>query len=175
MERRGRLEELAVFDTSSLIFLDLLGYIPLLRQLYQVVLPEAVSQELSARPFSPGSGVGSLDWVVHSTPSAENVRRVRWGPPTVGRGEGEVIALGLELSCQVVLDDRKARLRARRVGLEITGTLGVLLRLHRLGLASRDIEGDLRLLEEAGMRISSELRSAVIEAERQDQGRQPER
>lgn len=61
------------------------------------------------------------------------------------------------------------------MGLQITGTLGVLLRLHRLGLALRDIEEDLRLLEEAGMRISSELRSAVIEAGKQDQGRQPER
>jgi predicted nucleic acid-binding protein len=65
--------------------------------------------------------------------------------------------------------------RARRVGLEVTGTLGVLLRLHRLGLASRDIEEDLRLLEEADMRISSELRRAVVEAGRQGEGRQPGR
>ena len=39
-----------------------------------------------------------------------------------GRGEREVIALGLELSYPIVLDDKKARLRARRMGLEITGT-----------------------------------------------------
>ncbi|MBA2713540.1 MAG: hypothetical protein H0U55_08315 [Rubrobacteraceae bacterium] len=175
MERRGRPEELAVFDTSSLIFLDLLGYIPLLRRLYRVVLPDAVSEELFARPDAPGSRVVSLDWVVHRTPGAESVRRVKWGSPAVGRGESEVIALGLELSCLVVLDDRKARLRARREGLEITGTLGVLLRLHRLGLNTRDIEGDLRLLEEADMRISPVLRSVVIEAGRQDQGRQPKR
>lgn len=175
MERLGRSEEPAVFDTSSLIFLDLLGYIPLLQQLYQVVVPEAVSDELSARPDSPGSGVVSLDWIVHRAPGAESVRRVRREPPTVGRGEREVIALGLELTCPVVLDDRKARLRARRVGLEITGTLGVLLRLHRLELASRDIEEDLRLLEEADMRISPWLRRAVGEAGRQDEGRQPGR
>ena len=31
------------------------GYIPLLQRLYRVVLPEAVSEELSARPASPGS------------------------------------------------------------------------------------------------------------------------
>jgi predicted nucleic acid-binding protein len=85
----------------------------------------------------------------------------------VGRGEREVIALGLELSYPVVLDDRKARLHA---GLEITGALGVLLRLHRIGLASRGIEEDLQLLEEAGMRISPDLRMRVIEAGRQDEG-----
>ena len=167
MERPGRPEEPAVFDTSSLIILDLLGYIPLLQRLYKVVVPEAVCEELSARPGSPGSGVVALDWVVHRAPGAESVRQVRREPPTVGRGEREVIALGLELSCPVVLDDRKARQRARRLGLEITGTLGVLLRLHDFGFTSRAIEEDMQLLEEAGMRISPELRKAVIEARRQ--------
>ena len=113
----------------------------------------------------------SLEWVVHQTPDAESVRRVRQEPPAVGRGETEVIALGLELSCPVVLDDRMARLRARRAGLEITGTLGVLLRLHRLGLVSRGLEDDLELLEAADMRISPELRTVVIEVGRQDEGR----
>ncbi|MEW6636044.1 MAG: hypothetical protein AB1425_04430 [Actinomycetota bacterium] len=173
MERREPSEEPAVFDTSPLVFLDLLGYVPLLRRIYRVVLPEAVSEELSARPGSPGSGVISLEWVEHRTPGAQSVRRVRREPPAVGRGETEVIALGLELSCPVVLDDRKARLRARRAGLEITGTLGVLLRLHRLSLASRGIEQDLELLEEADMRISPELRRAVLglEAEERDENR----
>lgn len=175
MERSGRSGEPAVFDTSSLIFLDLLGYIPLLQQLYQVIVPEAVSEELSVHSDSPGSGVVSLGWVVHCAPGPESVRRVRSEPPTVGRDEREVIALGLELSCPVVLDDRQARLRARRVGLEITGTLGVLLRLNRMGLASRGIEEDLRLLEEAGMRSSPDLQRTVIEAGRQDEGQQPGR
>lgn len=168
MERLGSSAEQTVFDTSSLVFLDLLGYIPLLRQLYRVVLPEAVSEELSARPGSPGSGVVSLDWMANRVPDAESVRQVRWEPPTVGRGETEVIALGLELSCPVALDDRKARLRARRAGLEITGTLGILLRMHRRGLASRDLEEDVRLLEEAGMRISPKLREAVLESEAEE-------
>jgi len=101
------------------------------------------------------------------------VRRVGSSePPTVGKGEEEVIALGLELSCPVVLDDKKARLRARRAGLEVTGTLGILLRLRRIGLTSRGIVEDLRLLEEAGMRLSPNLRRTVIEAGKQDDGRQ---
>ena len=164
MERAGSSTERAVFDTSSLVFLDLLGYVPLPRQLYQVVLPEAVSEELSVPQNLPGSAVVSLEWIENRIPAAESVRRVRREPPTVGRGETEVIALGLELSCPVVLDDRKARLRARRAGLEITGTLGILLRIHRLGLTTRDLESDVRLLEEADMRISPELRRAVLQA-----------
>jgi len=172
VERPGRSEEPAAFDTSSLIFLDLLGFIPLLRQLYRILIPEAVSQELSVRSASPGSGVVSLDWVEHRIPDPEIVRRVERAPPTVGRGEKEAIALGLEFSCPVVLDDKKARLRARRAGLEVTGTLGILLRLRRIGLTSRGIVEDLRLLEEAGMRLSPNLRRTVIEAGKQDDGRQ---
>jgi predicted nucleic acid-binding protein len=117
LEQTGSSRGPTVFDTSSLVFLDLLGYVPLLRQRYGVVLPEAVSEELSERPGAPGSGVVSLDWVANCLPEAESVRRVRRDPPTVGKGEAEVIALGLELSYPVVLDDRKARLRARRAGL----------------------------------------------------------
>jgi len=171
VERPGRSEEPAAFDTSSLIFLDLLGYIPLLRQFYRVVVPEAVSQELSVRSESPGSGVVSLDRVELRIPDPESVRRVGGEPPNVGKGEKEAIALGLELSCSVVLDDRKARLRARRAGLEVTGTLGILLRLRRIGLTSRGIDEDLGLLEEAGMRLSPNLRRIVIEAAKQDDGR----
>jgi uncharacterized protein len=106
------------------------------------------------------------------TPDPESVRRVGREPPNVGKGEKEAIALGLELSCPVVLGDRKARLRARRAGLEVTGTLGILLRLRRIGLTSRGIDEDLGLLEEAGMRLSPNLRRIVIEAGKQDDGRQ---
>lgn len=49
----------------------------------------------------------------------------------------------------------------------------MLLRMHRLGLASRNLEEDLRLLEEAETRISPELRRAVLEAEERDEDRQP--
>jgi hypothetical protein len=42
-----------------------------------------------------------------------------------------------------------------------------------LGLASRDLEEDLRLLEETDMRISPKVRRAVIEAGRRDEYRQP--
>jgi hypothetical protein len=42
----------------------------------------------------------------------------------------------------------------------------VLLRLHRLKLASRGLEEDLRLLEEANMRITPELRRMTLAAGR---------
>ena len=96
------------------------------------------------------------------------MRRVE-GELTEGRGEKHAIALALELSALVVLDDKRARNYARRIGVRLTGTLGVLLRLHRTGLATRDLDEDLRLLEGADMRITPELRRMVRDA--REQGR----
>jgi predicted nucleic acid-binding protein len=45
------------------------------------------------------------------------------------RGEAEVIALAQELNADlVIVDERLARRHARRLGLTLTGTLGVLLK-----------------------------------------------
>jgi hypothetical protein len=53
----------------------------------------------------------------------------------LGSGEAEVIALGLETpGCLVVLDDRLARRVAGLCRLELTGTLGILVRARREGL-----------------------------------------
>lgn len=86
------------------------------------------------------------------------------GEMTEGRGEKEAIALALDLNALVVLDDKRARGHARRMGLRLAGTLGVLLRLHRLGFATRSLEEDLRLLDASDMRITPELKRKVLEA-----------
>jgi hypothetical protein len=55
------------------------------------------------------------------------------------------------------------------MGSQLTDTLGVLLGPHRLGLASRGLEEDLRLLEEAGMKITPELRRMILDAGAREQ------
>lgn len=155
-------KETAVFDASPLIFLDRLGYVSSLRELYRVVLPEAVARELLVRPRSPGGDIPGQPWVERLTPAANSFRHVRAETPAVDPGETAAIALALDLSALVVLDDRRARRRALRAGLRITGTLGILIVMHRSGLTVRDIESDVALLERAGMRISPTLRRDVL-------------
>lgn len=163
-------KEPAVFDASPLVFFDVLGYAELLPELHQVLVPPAVVEEVVALPGEPGSGLPAEEWVERWVPRPETLRRVE-SEMTEGRGEKEAIALALDLSALIVLDDKRARSYARRVGLRLTGTLGVLLRLHRLGLASRGLEEDLRLLERADMRITPELRRMVLEARREGKPR----
>lgn len=163
-------KEAAVFDASPLVFFDVLGYADLLPELHQVFVPPAVVEEVIALPGEPGNAIPEREWVELRAPRAETLQRVE-GEMTEGRGEKEAIALALDLSALIVLDDKRARSYARRVGLRLTGTLGVLLRLYRLGLASRGLEEDLRLLEAADMRITPELRRMVLDAREREKGR----
>jgi len=79
-------------------------------------------------------------------------------------GEAEAIALALEANASLLLlDDREARLQAKRLGLRVTGTLGILLRARKLGL----IEGlreELNKLRETGFRISKSLEEEILKA-----------
>ena len=76
------------------------------------------------------------EWVELRRPNANTLIRVR-KELLVDPGEEEVIALVLDLTqatgtaILVVLDDLKARRYAQGIGLPLTGTLGVLLRIHR--------------------------------------------
>jgi uncharacterized protein len=145
-------KEPAVFDANLLFFFDVLDYTGLLPELHRVLLPPAVVQELVALLRELGSSLPAEEWVEQRVPGAETLRRVE-GEMIEGRGEEEAITLALDLFALIVLDDKRVRNYARRVGLQLTGTLGVLLRLHRTGLASRVLKEDLRLLEEADMRV----------------------
>ena len=77
-------------------------------------------------------------------------------------GEQTAVALAIQLSALVVTDDAKARRFVEAKGLTLTGTLGVLLRLHRLKKAKRMLQEDLDLLAHNGMRMSDGLREVVL-------------
>ena len=78
-------------------------------------------------------------------------------------GEAEAIVLALEVNANLVLlDDREARLQAKRLGLRVTGTLGILLRAKRLGLIE-SLKEELNKLKETSFRISKSLEEEILE------------
>jgi hypothetical protein len=48
--------------------------------------------------------------------------------------------------------------------LKLVGTLGILLRIHQLGLNARRFEEDLSILEGAGMHLSRSVKQTVLDA-----------
>jgi predicted nucleic acid-binding protein len=69
----------------------------------------------------------------------------------IGRGEAEVLALAQERRARlVVIDDRRARRFARRLGIPLTGTLGVLLLAKEIGLVAQ-VRPLIQELQQAGL------------------------
>jgi len=72
-------------------------------------------------------------------------------------GEVEVIVGAIENSIQtVILDDNTARNKAKQLGLDVVGTLGILLEANRVGLIA-DMEQEVANLISAGMYLSDKV------------------
>ena len=151
----------AVFDASPLVFLDTLDYIDPLADLFGVVVTAQVVKELCNKQDAPGSRVPERSWLSVRSPSVETLEQVT-RELGAGAGENASIALGVELNATVVLDDLKARRYARARGLEVVGTLGILVLIHRSGRASRIPQAEFSLLEAHSMWLSERLKGSVL-------------
>ena len=151
-----------ICNTSPIQYLyqaDVLELLPALTG--QVYIPEAVVAELEEgrRRNVLLPTLEDLSWLV--------VRSVRDRTllPLVthlGDGEKEVLALGLETQDSLLLlDDRDARRYARTLGLEITGTLGLLLRAKERGILNT-VQPVLDRLQSLRFRLDVRTRQMVL-------------
>ena len=85
-----------------------------------------------------------------------------WLALDLGVGEIAAMALALENPNRIVLlDDMLARRTAQVAGLQVWGTLKVLLEAKSNGLVT-EIEPYITKLSEAGMWVSSEVRQRIL-------------
>ena len=128
----------AISNASPLIQLAKIGRLSLLAQLHnRVLIPNAVHREvvLDGGGRSGAEAVARAEadgWLVPAAVSKDRVLDLL--REQLDDGEAEAIRLALEQPSAVVLpDDMAARAVATRMGLRVTGTLGLLLRAKRLG------------------------------------------
>jgi hypothetical protein len=150
-----------ISDTGPLSYLHRLGRLELLRILFgQILVPPAVVAELNAghRLGRDLPDVARLDWIEIRTPPAEALR----GIDGLGAGETEAIALATTLiDAVVLLDDGAARERATRLGLRITGTVGILLVAKERSLVDK-LAPELDRLSTFGFRLAAAVRIAAL-------------
>lgn len=156
---------IVVSNTSPIINLATIRKLDLLRQLYgQVAIPLAVYNEVIGGAEQLGdSRVAMLDWL--ETRQATNEAVVAALKLELHEGEAEAIALAIELKADLLLmDERKGRGIASRLGLKPVGLLGVLVEAKYRGLvvSVRPIMDDL--IEKAGFWISQPLYKRVLQA-----------
>ena len=152
----------AISNTSPLLYLYRIGAIDWLRELFdEVWIPEAVKNELLAGR-SKGYDVPNPDdypWLSVVNPKS---MPSEWLALDLGVGEIAAMALALENPKRIVLlDDMLARRTAQVAGLQVWGTLKVLLEAKSHGLVD-EIEPYVTKLGESGMWVSAEVRQRIL-------------
>lgn len=154
-----------VVDTSPLIFLAKLDHLDLLRKGADTVyIPRAVLQEVRAKPDAATQVIerACQTWLL--VRPIDDRRTVDIIQADLDLGEAEVIALAREVGAdRVVLDDLDARRFARRLGLEMVGTVGLLL-AARLRGELPSLRQEIERLETLGLRVAPSLVEAVLQA-----------
>ncbi len=149
--------QLVVVNATPIISLALINHLPLLHTLYgEVHVPPAVQSEvLAGGPQASGvAELQSATWI-RNTPLADPRRADLLSD--LDRGEAEVIALAQELRANlVIIDERLARLVAKRLDIPLTGTVGVLLRAKASGLLPA-VAPLLHTLQQNGIRLGPEI------------------
>jgi uncharacterized protein len=129
---------IVISDTSAITNLAAIDHLKLLPQLYnQVTIPEAVYRELAdVDPPVPGTlEAQTASWLeVRKVINREAVERLQ-NEVRLDPGESEAIVLALELNANLLLiDERRGRAEADRLGVKITGLLGILVEAKRRSL-----------------------------------------
>lgn len=147
--------EALVVNASPLIFLSNSGRIDLLRAtgVSRVVVPQPVFDEVTAMQHDDRAArsIAESRWIERAAPVDIPVAITEWD---LGPGESAVIAVALLTpGAQPVIDDLAARKCALAFGLDVVGTLGVVIAAHRRGYIE-DPDKVLLELRESGMWLS---------------------
>jgi len=148
---------LVVCDTGPVLHLSEVGQIELLSLTGTVAVPETVVEELDFH--LPGWGLDKPEWLrldPLDPPSADQA--LAWqASGLLHGGEAEPLALALQSKCNWYLtDDAAARIFASSLGLEVHGTIGVVLWAAAAGILDKsETESVLdRLARESSLWVS---------------------
>jgi len=143
-------KEPVVSDSTCLIGLERIGELDILPTLFEpIIIPPEIEREFGNK----------FSWLQTETLTsnilATALRLV------VDAGEAEAIALASEKSYLLISDDKQTRSAAKRLGISVIGTLGVLIRAKQNGVVSA-IKPILDNLELNSFFISQTLREEAL-------------
>ena len=148
-----------VSDTSPLVVLFKSGLLFILKEVHkEVLVPEAVERELRRKP--EGTIIFSDNPWIKAT-EVKNIELVKVLMLVVDEGEAEAIALALHSSARILIDEKRGRNVARKLGLEIRGTLGLFAEAKNKGII-RSVKECIDELLEAGYYLDYKLIEEVL-------------
>ncbi len=152
----------AILNTSPLLYLHRAGLLDLLPRIFTSCSTTAyVLEELEAGR-KQGWDVPSHDHLAFVRLSMPDHLPEEWLSLDLGMGESSVIALAVQVGTGVViLDDLQARRVASAAGLQVWGTLRILIEAKRLGAIS-SVGPFIDKLINSGMWISDDIRFRIL-------------
>lgn len=163
-----------VADSTVLIYLAKLGDLDLLCELFDPVLaPEAVYDEVVKRGHEAGypdalaveEATDDCLEIVARTDDVGQVAEQLQETANLGDGEVAAIALAQRRGVRCLTDDHAARTTAESLGVDVGGTLFVLLEARTTGrLTADEYVARIDELSDSGFRMSASLYRRAIEA-----------
>ena len=157
---------IVVSNTSPISNLAMVGQLTILQEIYsKIIIPTAVYNELTDEGAGDvvATAVQTSIWI--ETQPVANLTLVTSLQSKVNEGEAEAIALAIELKAdELLIDERLGRREATRLGVPITGVLGVLLIAKQRGLIAAVKPVMDELIAQAVFRVSSQLYSDILQA-----------
>ena len=145
-------EQLIISDASPLIALADIGELELLQQLYeQVLITDIVRDEIHAE---------LPEWIKVS--AGYDQKQLQVLRLELDSGEASAIALALENpGSRIILDESKGRSVAKRLGLKVIGTVGIIIKAKEGGIIESG-KTILSKLEEHGFWLSDKLKKDIL-------------
>jgi predicted nucleic acid-binding protein len=149
-----------VVNASPVIVLAKAGRLHLISDsCRELLVPEAVAAEILAGPPSdPARQAVQRGWGQTVACPPPPPRLLEWG---LGTGETAVLALAVARKAVAVLDDAAARTCAKALGMEVIGTLGIVLRAKRRAIIPSAADA-LKALRTAGLYLDDDLARAIL-------------
>ena len=131
----------AICNASPLIHLAKIKRLNLLWEISsEIIIPKTVKVEVIDKGKEKGKAdaflIDNVDWikVVEDPPNADQLAE----KAGIHRGEASAILLAKSLNVPVLLDDSDARKFAIGLGLEVVGSIGIIIKAVRLGIISKN-------------------------------------
>ena len=146
-----------VSDTTALIILGKLDRFDLLKNIFQkVYIPKSVFTELSQKDDGIHKMIEENKLFCIKEVTDIETFKLLYG--VLDSGETEAIVLARELQMILLIDEKKGRMIAKNMGLEIIGLLGLfLLNVKKKYTSKEDVREMLERMNTLNFRISTRL------------------
>ncbi|TAE58013.1 MAG: DUF3368 domain-containing protein [Nostocales cyanobacterium] len=153
-----------VSNTSPISNLAKIDHLFLLREIYsEVIIPQAVYDELTdiRAGEKVNHAIKTANFIKHQP--VINYQLVKDLQRNLDGGESEAIVLAIELNAnKLLIDERLGRQEAIKLGLSLTGVLGILLIAKKRGLINNVKSLMDQLISHTAFRIGDQLYYSIL-------------